>query len=372
MFATRTLFSGVALLATVVGFSTTADAQLFGLFGRGCYPYYGPPAYYGAPAYGPVSYAPSIQTASVSDCPCMKPVTETVYKEVDVVKYREVPKTTQVAKVVTVMEERPVTTYQTINEVKTVDVPTYVNQTVTEMRPVTQNNSYWRTNWQPVPKMSPCLYDGRPGLVGELNRLGYAFRNTFTPNAVARREYIPNVTTYNVPVQRTVQVPTTRQVSYNVSRQVPVTTTQKVPVQKTVYEEMTYTAYEAYTEKQTVAVGKQTKMVYVNPTGGATASANEPTPATASQQTAHGKGVLRENSAPKMEKVPVRNPTYQEEYQSVPARRTPEPTPARVPVAEQPQSDSVIKVAGWQATRRSVAKPATSPVLEAPKLVAQQ
>ncbi|TWT57282.1 hypothetical protein KOR42_06410 [Thalassoglobus neptunius] len=372
MFATRTL-SGAALLCLVAGFTTTANAQFFGP-NYCCTPYMPQPV-----VAAPMAYAPTVQTASVSDCPCMKPVTSTVYKEVDVVEYRTVEKQAQVPKVVTVMEDREVVTYQTINETKTVDVPTYVNQTVTEVQPMTQNNSYWRTTWQPVPKMSPCLYDGRPGLVGELNRLGYAFRNTMTPNAVARREYIPNVVTYNVPVQRVVQVPTTRQVTYNVAKVIPVTTTQKVAVQKTVWEPTTYTAYEPYTTKKRVAVGTQTRMVYVDPTGGTTAKSNEPTPATAggndnSQSAARDKGTLNLNSVPTGSEIPLQSPVYRKSPEPTPSQQDIEPTPSSGPVATQPQgTPSVIQVAGWQTSRaKQKATPETPPSLVVPTLVAKQ
>ena len=362
----RTL-AGFTLLATVCAISSTANAQFFG------HPYYG-----GYNPCGPapvVSAAPVYQTAAaVSDCPCMKPVTETVYKDVDVVQYKSVQKPTKVAKLVTVMEEREVVTYKTVNEQRTVSVPSYVTQTVNECRQVTRNQSYWRTAYQPVPKMSPCNYDGRPGLVGELNRLGYAFRNSITPNVVARREYVPNVVAYNVPVQRTVQIPTTRQVTYTVARQVPVTTVQKVPVQKTVWEDSTVTVQVPYTVRKRVAMGIRTRMVYTGDAGSTTALA--PTPAataSGSQPTKSAevtKGVLKNNSNRNGQEVPIKTPIY---------RRNPEPTPApqqqviepkRGPVATQPvTSPSAVRVATWKATTRS----ATPKSVQAgPKLFAQK
>ncbi|MDB4733234.1 hypothetical protein OAF42_02205, partial [Planctomicrobium sp.] len=281
-----------------------------------------------------------------------------------------VKKTVKVAKVETVMEERQVVSYQTVNEVKTVNVPSYVNQTVNECRQVTQNRSYWRTTWQPNPKTSPCQYDGRPGLVGELNRLGYAFRNSITPNAYARREYVPNVVAHNVQVQRTVQVPTTRQVSYNVSRQVPVTTVQKFPVQKTVYVDQTITAQEAYTVKKTVAVGTRTRMVYDSNIGGSTVSAQaEPTPAT-TKSAGSPIGTIKTQSYQERQEVPIQSPVY---------RRNPQPTPAIEPVAEpqggpvatQPAaSPSIARVVTWKATQRS-GTPVRDEV-SAPELVAQK
>ena len=366
--------AGIALLAASCGISSSADAQLFGP--HPCGPCGTAPVASIAPSYncGPTAFAPSYQTAAV-DCPCMKTVEVPVYQTVEVPKVVPVQKTVKVAKVITEMEPREVVTYQTVNEVKTVNVPSYVNQTVTECRQVTQNNSYWQTSWQPVPKMSPCQYDCRPGLVGELNRLGYAFRNTITPNAVARREYVPNVTVQQVPVQRTVQIPTTRQVSYNVSRQVPVTTVQQVPVQKTVYVDETVTAYETRMEKKTVFMGNQRKTVFDSNFGGATAA--NPTPAATAngndgtQSAGNAKGTTKLQSNGFEQQVPVQSPIY---------RREPEPTPAEDvqaepssgPVATQPsETPSIVRVATWKATRRS-ADPVQQQIVDGPELVAQK
>ena len=367
--------TGLALLAAACGLPSTGHAQFFNSGCNTCGP---TPVASVAPAwnYANVCAPPVYQTVSVNPCPCMKPVTETVYNEVDVVQYRPVKKTVKVAKIETVMEDRQVVSYQTVNEVKTVNVPSYTTQTINECRQVTQNRSYWRTNWQPVPKMSPCLYDGRPGLVGELNRLGYAIRNSVTPNSYARREYVPNVVAYNVPVQRTVQVPTTRQVSYTVSRQVPVTTTQKVPVQKTVYVDQVVTVQEPYTVKKTVAVGTRTRMVYDSNFGGSTVSAQaEPTPAATAgkegtQSAGSTLGTIKTNSYEPTQDVPLQQPVYRKS----PAEEIqPEPTPEvhSSPVANQSGANSSIaRVVRWTATRRSgapVENKATGPELIAQK-----
>ncbi len=42
-----------------------------------------------------------------------------------------------------------------------------------------------------------------------------------TPSYIPRREFVPNVVAYNVPMQRMVAIPTTRQVAYNVARMEP-------------------------------------------------------------------------------------------------------------------------------------------------------
>ncbi len=361
--------TGFALLAAACGISSPVNAQFFG--SAPCGPCGTAPVATIAPTFncGPVAYAPAYQTASVNPCPCMKTVQEPVYQTVEVPELVPVKKTVKVAKVITEMQDRQVTTYQTVNEVKTVNVPSYINQTVNECRQVTRNQSYWQTAYQPVPKMSPCLYDGRPGLLGEMNRLGYAFRNSITPNVVARRQFVPNVVAYNVPVQRTVQIPTTRQVSYNVSRQVPVTTVQKVPVQKTVYVDEQVTAYETRMKKQTVFMGNRTKVVYdSNFNGSTTATASEPTPAA----TAGGnKGNTKLQSFGEEQTIPLQTPVYRRQHEPTPARPEIE-QPARKPVATQPAATtpSAIRVATWKATTRSATPTQVAPV--APELVAQK
>lgn len=364
--------AGITLLA-IAGAASTASAQVFG---PQPYGYYAPQPVAMAPGWNPCATTvstPVYSTAAV-DCPCMKTVQAPVYRTVQVPKVVPVEKTVKVAKVITEMQDQEVVTYQTVNEVKTVNVPSYINQTVTECRQVTQNNSYWRTTWQPIPKMSPCLYDGRPGLIGELNRLGYAFRNSITPNAIARREYVPNVVAHQVPVQRTVQIPTTRQVSYTVSRQVPVKTVQKVPVQRTVWVDETVTAYETQMETRTVQVGTETKVVYDSNFNG-TATAAEPTPArtaengNSNQSAAVPKGVLKNNAYETEQKIPLQTPVYRQNGNAPPVSE-PQPTPASGPVAEQSVSTpSIVRVAAWSATRRS-----GTPVqpVQGPELVAQK
>lgn len=350
------------LLTMACSWNATAHAQLFPWLNP-CQPCGPAPMAYAAPA--PVAMAPA-QTASL-DCPCLKPVTETVYRDVEQVDYRTVEKTVKRPKVVTVMEDREVTTYQQVTEQRTANVPSYIDQTVTEMRPVTVNQSYWQTHHQPVQKCTPCQFDPRPGLVGELNRLGYAMRNTITPNYVTRREFVPNVVTTQVPVQRTVRVPTERQVTYNVARMVPVTTTQKVAVQKTVWEDETVTAYEPYVTRKRVAVGTRTRMAYVDPQGGSTTASAEPTPATtaesdgqeksAEKNNGDGKGSVRQLSVPRKASPPVRFPG--DPQQQTPPQPQPPQAQSAPSVDEQahqlatttPQGREVAQSTGWTSTR---------------------
>jgi len=306
----------------------------------------------------PVAYAPAYQTAAVSDCPCMKPVTETVYQDVQQIDYVPVKKTVQRPKVVTTYEDRDVTQYQRVTEARTVNVPSYQTQQVTQCVQQTQNRSYWRTSYQPRYKVSPCQYDPRTGFMGELNRLGLSFRNSFTPNYTARREFVPNVVATSVPVTRTVQIPTTRQVTYNVARMVPTTVKQRVAVNKTIMEDVEITAYEPRTTTKRVAVGTRTRMVYSTPDGSTTAA--NPTPATA----AGGEGPTKLQSNPTSRPIPLRSPTYptnsfRRQPQEQPVRQAqPEPTPAAGPVAKA-SNQPTIRMTGWQSTRPERATPVT-------------
>ena len=339
MFGTRFHhFAAWVVVATTSSWTASAQAQFF----NSCAPCGGTPVAQIAP---PVAF---------NSCACMQPVTQTVYRDVPVTEYRTVQKTVKQPKIVTVMEEQDVTVYKTVTEAKTVSVPSVEYQTVTENVPVTVNNSYWRTVYQCVPKVSPCQYDSRPTLLGEMNRMGYAMRSAFTPNQIARREFVPNVSQYAVAQQRTVAVPTTRQVTYNVARVVPVQERQQVAVQKTIWEDATVTAYEPFTTTRRVAVGATTQYAYVNPYGGTTATAAAPTPADNSQtaqapassntkQSARDMGTINLNSAPKSN-VPVQQPPYQAQPEAQPAPAADEPTG---PVAS--TKPASLETAGWRA-----------------------
>ena len=79
-------------------------------------------------------------------CPCLQPVTETVYKEVPVTKFRAVERTVQKPVIRTAYEEREVTAYRQVTETRTAEVPGVAYQQCTTCQQVTQNRSFWRTN----------------------------------------------------------------------------------------------------------------------------------------------------------------------------------------------------------------------------------
>ncbi len=354
MFGTRLRhLTASAVVAAAASWSAVAQAQFFGS-SCGCG---GQPI---APMAAPIISGSAMQMPMAYGNPCgcnvqpiacnvcnvqpvaqYQPITETAYRDVQVVEYQPVQKPTKQARVVTVQEERDVTVYKTVSEARTVSVPSYEYQQVTECRPVTVNQSCWRTVYQPVPKMSPCQYDQRSGLLGEFNRMGYAMRNSFTPNQVARREFVPNVALYSVPQTRTVAVPTTKQVTYNVARMVPVTEKQQVAVQKVIWEDTTYTAYEPVTSTRRVAY-TTTRMALV-PFGESATSATAASPTPAGQTAESGdKGSTKQLSSP-TNTPPLRHPIYQS---GDVAPSEPEPTPSG-PVASR-SGAATMHTVGWR------------------------
>jgi hypothetical protein len=306
-------------------------------------------------------------------CPCLQPVTETVYREVPVTKYRAVERTVQKPVIRTAYEEREVTAYRQVTETRTAEVPGVAYQQCTTCQQVTQNRSYWRTNWQPTVKMSPCQYDPSPTFMGAMNRMSYSMRMAMTPNYIPRREYVPNIVAYNVPVTQTVAVPTTRTVTYNVAKLEPYTTTQRVAVQKVEYVDATVTAYEPYTEMRTVAVGTQTRYAFVDPTG--TATAARPTPATAEgetirKRTADAEDDDNRSSASDGDFKPLSYPRQKEERSSEPNRLETNSQPQKVgtefaETASTSVPTAVRVAAGWRPSRtqQQAAPSSSGPVL---------
>lgn len=362
---------------TIPLLASTAHAQ-WGAYGGACAPC-GQTAAIAVPQYAaaPVAYNPCVSQVAVA-CPCMQPVTETVYRDVPVTEYRAVRKTVKKPVLRTVYEDRKVTAYRQVMEQKVAEVPTVSYQTVQECRPVTVNRSYWQTVYQPVAKYSPCQYDPRPGFAGWLNRTSYDLRMAFTPNQIRRRQFVPNVQTVAVPYNRTVAIPGTRQVTYNVAKMVPYETTEKVARLITEYEDVEVTAYEPHTVTKTVAVGNQIRYAFVDPYGG-TATALEPTPANRSAERTSDKKTtsasqIQQNSyeEPQLQLSPTpaaapAGPSYQTIPQTEPAPAAGnEPGLLFEQGSYQKAPASSSQVAGWRASRRTpvtVARPATAPRL---------
>ena len=159
-----------------------------------------------------------------------QPVTETVMRQVPVTEYRQVRQTVRKPVMQTSYVDQAVTEYRQVVDQKTVNVPTCSYQDVTECHTVQRNCGQYVTKWHSNQKIDPCQYDNRPGFMAEMNRIGFATRQAFTPSQFATREYVNQTVAQQVPVTRRVAIQGTKQVTYNVARMVPVQTTRKVAV----------------------------------------------------------------------------------------------------------------------------------------------
>lgn len=182
------------------------------------------------------------------------PVTQQYVQQVAVTEYQQVKQ--KVKRPVTEVEyiEQPVTTYRPVVETKTVDVPVTTWQDVTETRTVTRDCGYWQTNWYHNPKVSPCEYDPRPGVLGWLNRSAYAVRSSLTPRMIATRQYVPQVVAQQIPVTRRVAVQSVQKKSYQITRYVPEKTTRKVAVNRIKWVEDEVLAMKPVTVVKSVPV----------------------------------------------------------------------------------------------------------------------
>jgi hypothetical protein len=311
-----------------------------------------------------------------------QPVTETVMRQVPVVEYRQVRQTVRKPVMQTSYVEQPVTEYRQIVEKKTVNVPTCSYQDVTECQTVQRNCGQWVTKWHVNQKIDPCQYDNRPGFMAELNRIGFATRQAFTPSQYATREYVQQTVAQQVPVTRRVAVQGTRQVTYNVPRTVSVQTTRKVAVNKLEYINEEVLVMQPVTVVKSVPT-TQTTYRFV-PAGSALAfgpastdTALRPTPESDLPKT---KAATRDTEKTRSSdssgtETPVKKSSYDrrsssiEEFDDSPqATREPAAQPTvRFVAAKMPDS---ARVTGWHPTRTASAEK-TAPRLPATITVAE-
>lgn len=226
--------SRVALAAIVLGVhASTADAQMFG--------------------------------DPCGVCTPMQPVLQSCYQTVPVTEYQQVRQTVKRPVYRTEYVEEPVTVYKPVTEVRRVEVPTVQYQRVTAYRTVHRDLGRWVTSYRPNPRMSPCQFDNRPGVIGWLNRTGYQLQSAFRPRYTAIRQYRPQVVACSIPYTRQVAVRGTREVAYNVTRMVPTRTVQKRAVQRLTYVDQEVTVMRPRTTYRTVPIG--TSVAYA-PMGG--------------------------------------------------------------------------------------------------------
>ncbi len=233
-----------------------------GLFGRNPCPSPYAPA---MAAYNPCA------TAATAQMMVAQPVTEIVYRQVPVTEYRQTRQTVRKPIVETTYVDQPITEYRQVVEQKMASVPTVAYQNVTECQTVQRNSGQWITTWHQNQKLNPCQYDNRPGLAGEMNRVGYAMRQAFVPSTYATREYQSQVTAQQIPVTRRVAVHGSKQVTYNVARLVPQQATKRITVNTVKYVDEEVVSMQPVTVMKTVSM-TQTAFRFV-PAGTATALA---------------------------------------------------------------------------------------------------
>lgn len=208
------------------------------------------------------------QTVCAPVCNQTAMIVQPAYQTVPVTEYRQVKQTVMKPVTETKYVNRQVTRYRPVTEKRTASVPVTTYQPVTQMRTVMQNRSYYKTNYIPNCRPSPCAYDSRQGFLGWLNRTGYQIRSAFTPRYTAQRQYVPNMVAMQVPTTRYVAQKGARQVTYNVTKYEPYTTTHRVAVTETHMVAETHLVNQPVTTYRTVPVG--TTVAYA-PVGSAVA-----------------------------------------------------------------------------------------------------
>jgi len=201
-----------------------------------------------------------VAAAPMAQCTPVQPVYTSCYQTVPVTTYKRERQTVEVPYYKTSYEEREYTLYRPVTRRKEVEVPTVSYQNVVEYRTVNRDLGRWITRYQPTQKHAPCQVDPRPGMIGWLNRTGYAFRTAFTPSYTTARQYVPNMVTCRVPVTRQVAVRGTRRVTVAETEMVAERKTERVPVQRLAYRKEEVTVMKPQTAYRRVPIG--TSMAY--------------------------------------------------------------------------------------------------------------
>ena len=333
--------------------------------GQVCQPTTFTPAGCGSGACGvtPVAYA--------NPCACApamvaQPVTETVMQQVPVTEYRQVRQTVRKPVIQTSYVDQPGTEYRQIVEQKTVSVPTCSYQNVTEYQTVQRNCGQWVTKWHANQKVSPCAYDNRPGLMGEMNRIGFATRQAFTPTQYATREYVNQTVAQQVPVTRRVAIQGTKQVTYNVPRTVAVQTTRKVAVNTMKYVDEEVVVMQPVTIVKSIPTTR-TSYRFV-PAGSALAlapantnTALRPTPESELPKT---KSATRESEmTPSTKPSDTSRGAVDAFDEATPSRATNDSVPASTVRFVAAKTPSAARVSGWRPTRTASVEKIPLPTL---------
>ena len=293
-----------------------ATAQWYpfaGLFGRNPCPCPCPPAM--------AAYNPCVVTSAM----VAQPVTETVYRQVPVTEYRQTRQMVRKPVVETAYVDQPITEYRQVVEQKTASVPTVTYQDVTECQTVQRNCGQWTTTWHQNQKVSPCQYDNRPGLAGEMNRIGFAMRQAFVPSTYATREYQSQVIAQQIPVTRRVAVQGTKQVTYNVARMVAQQATKRVAINTVKYVDEEVVSMQPVTVMKTMTMTQTayrfvptTTAMMLGPIAPSTALSLTPDPLTEAKVVPRKQSATRDDgtdrsrtSDAKSSEVPAKKSSYE-------------------------------------------------------------
>ena len=221
----------------------------------------------------PVAYAPPVyQTAAVTSVECtpvqtvavceppkprMVAVPQQCSTKVPVTKYVATTETVKRPRTVTRYEEREFTEMVPQTETRTAMAQQVNYRPVAETRTVMRDQSYWQTRRIANPRVSPCVYDPRPGFRGSVSRFGYNVRSMFTPRYTTQRQYVPRQTACNVTTTRQVAEVTNVPRTYQVTTMVPVVKKRQVAVREVIWEDQKVTAMKPVTEYQ-----ERTRTVY--------------------------------------------------------------------------------------------------------------
>ena len=255
--------------ATLASLASPARAQLFNQCNT-C-------AQTAAVSYqAPMAYS---QTASAAGGTyCVPQVSYVCYRQEPKTVMKEVRQVVRKPEYKTVMQDQQFTTYQTQYEQMTAQVAQVNYQPVTEYQSRTVDMGQWQSWTECRPKISSCEYDNRPTFMGWMNRTGHSIRNSFTPNYVAHRQYVPNVVAQQIPVTRMVAIPSTKEVTYTVAKQVPITETRQVAVQVLEWKEEVQVAQVPVTTYEMKPYGTQTAYGFIPYSNNGTQTATAPQP----------------------------------------------------------------------------------------------
>jgi hypothetical protein len=293
-------------------------------------------------------------------CRCCRPVVcQPAYQTVPVTEYREIRQTVQRPVMETQTVDREVTEYHPVTEERTAEIPTVEYVNVTENQTVTRDMGQWCTSYHCNPKMAPCQYDPRPGMIGWLNRSGYRIRSAFTPDVVAQRHYVPNVVAYNVPVTRQVAQHSTRKVVYNVTRMEPRITTRKVAINTIRYVSQEIVQTQPVTVMRTVPIGS-TFAYAVGPAGSGSTTATRPQP----DSIGGGSRTADNHDGSSSEPFKRKSTSMNDKNTADPIKRMSNPVPqeSQKPAADAPEPasptaqdmrpvPSVVRVRQWKAAK---------------------